>query len=304
MFIKASGVMLSDLRWPGGFAELPFSGSERHCSSGSIRPSIEHYMHAVMGRVVIHAHPTPALRVLCRRDSAEYINRRMKGLGCRYAIVPYANPGEDLAKAVNTSCKEIGLNPTNTPLVLFLENHGVVASNRTVAGSMKLMGHVITRLGDSGSLVQAEKASCFQNGRGLAQTGNGTWVQSSVLYPGAEEIALSGAFKKVFFPDQAVYLGPEIPYVPIISDSAMARAEKKCRLKWGCGPFCILGRSGGFLIKAGNERELKAREDTLMALMCVLSGQMEMLRPLPPMEVARLLVCEGEKFRMRKLRCT
>ncbi len=151
MIVKASGVALADVDDTAGFAEVTLGplaaflrGPElvgaggqgereqlaaqhlvRYTAPGSPRPSLETYMHTLFHRCVAHTHPLAVSAVVCRRDWRE----RLRPLFAETALyVDYRTPGIDLAVAIDQASGEASRFDQRRPVVVFLQNHGLLVS--------------------------------------------------------------------------------------------------------------------------------------------------------------------------------
>jgi ribulose-5-phosphate 4-epimerase/fuculose-1-phosphate aldolase len=113
MYIKASGVALSDVRLNHGIAVVDpkvvvesLAGPESNIETFALaneRPSIETYFHAFLRAYVVHLHPTHLNRYLCSDEPG---------------MVDYYKPGFELSKRV--------LAAYAGQSVIYLRNHGVI----------------------------------------------------------------------------------------------------------------------------------------------------------------------------------
>jgi len=125
MYIKASGVALSDVRIDHGIAVVDpkavadsLHGPEPDIKTFALnkeRPSLETYFHAFLRKYVVHLHPT-----------------HMNGFLCSDAVgmVDYYKPGFELSKKVLEAYK-------GQP-VIYLRNHGVIYHADTFQGVLTL----------------------------------------------------------------------------------------------------------------------------------------------------------------------
>lgn len=83
------------------------------------RASIETFLHAVTGKYTLHSHPTLVNILTARKDGREVLLE----LFPEAVYVPYRKPGAALAETYYQICRAAG-----QPEIIFLENHGLVAS--------------------------------------------------------------------------------------------------------------------------------------------------------------------------------
>jgi NAD(P)-dependent dehydrogenase (short-subunit alcohol dehydrogenase family)/rhamnose utilization protein RhaD (predicted bifunctional aldolase and dehydrogenase) len=152
MAIKASGTPLTAMSETAGWVEVDTAralsifdrkdlatleanareaGVVQHLSAavigGSGRPSVETALHAMLGRVVIHTHPVAANALNCGPG--------LKALGeitpageLPPLWVPYTDPGWRLAITVKSVAEAYEKKHHHAPVVLFMENHGLLVS--------------------------------------------------------------------------------------------------------------------------------------------------------------------------------
>ena len=153
MAVKASGTALADMSESAGWVEmdvdklvsvfdvsglgdLPTHGREsrvlahqQSCVLGETggRPSVEAALHALLGRVVIHTHPSAVNALTCGPGEAA-----MKELARNDEPaplwVPYTDPGYCLASLVKDAIDDYRNERGRLPQVLMLENHGIFVS--------------------------------------------------------------------------------------------------------------------------------------------------------------------------------
>ena len=109
-------------------------------SPGGGLPSIETAMHALcltLGEATFvgHTHPTAINAILCARDAEAPFRQSIfpaESLVCGDPVfVPYAPPGQPLARAVREALESALDGRGEPPSVLLLQNHGLVALGAT-----------------------------------------------------------------------------------------------------------------------------------------------------------------------------
>lgn len=103
-------------------------------------PSIETVLHALCltlggATYVGHTHPTPVNAILCARDGPEAFSGTIfpaESLVCGQPLfVPYAPPGQPLARAAQDAMQSRMDRQGEPPRVVLLQNHGLVALGST-----------------------------------------------------------------------------------------------------------------------------------------------------------------------------
>jgi rhamnose utilization protein RhaD (predicted bifunctional aldolase and dehydrogenase) len=100
-------------------------------------PSVETFMHAVCLRDVGakwigHCHPVSVLQVLCsKHGAAPFLQHifpdEIVVCGRHLAVVPYIDPGIELARSARAELRRFSEERGGAPKVILLENHGPVA---------------------------------------------------------------------------------------------------------------------------------------------------------------------------------
>lgn len=117
------------------------------------RPSVETFMHALClaeggANWVAHTHPISCNAILCSRLGAEPFLRAIfpDGVvvcGRHPAVVPYVDPGFDLAKVVRDELRRYQDAHGISPKLLLMVNHGITALGQTMQDALN-----ITRMAD------------------------------------------------------------------------------------------------------------------------------------------------------------
>ncbi len=113
------------------------------------RPSVETFLHALClseggAKWVGHTHTESVLQVLCSKHGAEPFRRHVYPdvivvCGRHVAVVPYVDPGLELAQAVRASLGEFKARHGKGPKVILMESHGPVALGQTDAEVFNIM---------------------------------------------------------------------------------------------------------------------------------------------------------------------
>lgn len=104
-------------------------------------PSVETFMHAVClqeagAKWIGHCHPVSVLQVLCSKQGvAPFLQHvfpdEIVVCGRHLAVVPYIDPGIELARAVRAELRRFREEHGGAPKVILLANHGPVALGQT-----------------------------------------------------------------------------------------------------------------------------------------------------------------------------
>ena len=116
----------------------------RGSDDGGLRPSIEAIMHALAltegeATFVGHTHPTAVNSILCS-DRAEALSAgaifpdQVVVLGRYPLLIPYADVGLPLARALRDGLREHKQRVGAPPKTIYLQNHGLVALSESASG--------------------------------------------------------------------------------------------------------------------------------------------------------------------------
>jgi rhamnose utilization protein RhaD (predicted bifunctional aldolase and dehydrogenase) len=165
---------------------------------GSLRPSIEAVVHALMPqRVVVHVHCVVTIAVAVREDAPAVVADHLRGLN--HAVVPYARPGLPLAQAILPRLK-----PETD--VLVLANHGLVVAADTVDAAANLLDTVRQRLA---APTRPEIAADMAALERLADASDYRLPSEPRCHAVATDpVACRFAAGGSLYPDHVIYLGP------------------------------------------------------------------------------------------------
>ncbi len=166
-WIKASGQQMQSIE-AGGFVAvqmdpvlnlLDFSPdnpavieqvmqSARVDPDSSLRPSVEVTFHAMLlaetgAQIITHTHPVAVNRLLCSTRAEQFARSRLFPdevvlCGPQSAFVPYVDPGLPLARAIRTEVRRYTDQYGESPRVILLANHGLIALAQTPAEAMNI----------------------------------------------------------------------------------------------------------------------------------------------------------------------
>ena len=161
-WVKASGTSLRDLE-PSGLVEVTFLETKKllqadNLTDDDIRlglqrakvdpdveavPSVETFLHAILLKLdginfVGHTHPTAVNSILCSKNAkAAYDGSlypdQIVYCGPAPAFVPYTDPGLPLAKKVFEVIEKYISDWGETPKIILMQNHGLIAIGATPA---------------------------------------------------------------------------------------------------------------------------------------------------------------------------
>lgn len=152
-------------------------------------PSIETGIHAILARAAIHTHSVYANAISCMDGGAKILHGLFSGkkLGGPVLVIPYANPGLNLARALYIENQRTAL-----PKIIFLANHGLLTQADTLDEALQLTLNVNTILEE---YLQQKNIAPFK----VAE---------------ASTPETSYDFKKHLFPDSVVYASIDFKTLP------------------------------------------------------------------------------------------
>lgn len=136
--IKASGCSLKKL----SEQDLVLCNIEgKQIDNFKRRPSIETQFHSILFQnldieFIAHTHPINTLKILCSELAQEFADNRLFPdqvifNGIKSCIVPYTNPGIELAIEINKSINIFNQSNKYFPKLILLKNHGIISLGST-----------------------------------------------------------------------------------------------------------------------------------------------------------------------------
>ncbi|MCW7472075.1 class II aldolase/adducin family protein [Leptospira levettii] len=224
LYVKASGVRLSDIASISNFAKLDnrkltklFSAvdwgsldrEKRESKAYEIvitcnltldkRPSIETLLHAICPGTVFHTHPKVVLEFFSGGKNQE----TFKDI---FAFVPYATPGIELTLALNRSRNEYLVKNGHEPNAIILENHGMVVYGEnpefTWKKTLSLLEEIYSRMGKNHSIEMK-----YSVANKISMVMESVFHLPCVTIPLKKISDSKKVSNKPFFPDGVVFFG-------------------------------------------------------------------------------------------------
>ena len=255
-------------------------------NGGTLRPSIETLLHAIMPfKVVVHLHAINTLAHMVRTNALSELAEKI-GTELTWEYVDYYKPGRELAIAVYDVLK------LRTDVrVVFLQNHGLIIGGDNIQEVEDLMDKV-NHLLDCELMPQISLPAAVQSKIEL----NSKQVYNLVPNAAIQQLALNSThFSRLsstwaLSPDQVVFLGPNAYCFNGINNfksafAGLANAPKVIFIKEQ-GVYCL----GDYT---------STLNDHLLCYAAVISRQSasEKLRILKPTQVSELLNWDAEIYR-------
>jgi len=321
MWIKASGYRLSAVRPGVGYLGMrtPKASDLAHSVQGlepaaanismssflqslvfdstNLRPSLETWFHAVLGRVVLHTHPIYANAFACMEGGREALE---SVLPSPVASVEYEAPGHRLGEAVGRAAVSFSRQEGREPVRLILDNHGLITVADTVTSAIARSAEILDAgrqfFGPlpKGSFAPAIHRPHLER---YAEDFSRELAEAGLPY-----VARPARFERLHRAAQ----DPDTQFSPIVPDDvvcngpAILTADDSQPIRKAAA---ILAEGVGFIFVAGSEAMIQAMEEQLVAnvLTRELIARRGVCRSLKQSDIAELLAMESEKHRQQVL---
>lgn len=322
LYIKGSGVNLSEVRMQSGYTavvlsqvkeilkqeSLDESGAQERISTaniGTMRPSIETYLHALLdGKYVLHLHTWVSMLYA---SSAEFSDDRAADVDDGILRVEYAKPGFELAKAMKRQMDRFERQHGYVPNWIVLQNHGIIGSGDNVDSILEGLLDVHTKLlRRMNRPLNLFDKYCDQSK--LKNAFNKRFETPSLFIRTSEDLSLENLFgggasrpMHAFFPDAVVYCGSEPVSLEAIEESGepvMTPVDQYLET-YGELPKVIFFNGHVFFL--GETLKKCAEAEDVFKAQSFLSRQLQDNgTELSDAQVKELLSWEAEKYRRRQ----
>ena len=227
-----------------------------------LRPSVEAGFHSLLDTYVLHTHPVYANLVTCASEGPELAARIMSGTGDNFVFVPYINPGAQLTFVIDEARKKAADSDGRQPSVIFMQNHGLIATSDDAATCLYLHEKVNAAVAAFFGVSQNDWPSI--NVGPVAGRDSDTVSQSAT--PWLKERLLDTNWDLDFFTVQALY-----PDQLVFLSGQMAVEETGSLSEYsgtGTAKATIFRQTGEVLYQCGNS-EARTIEETLCAILFI-----------------------------------
>lgn len=248
-----------------------------------LKPSIEATLHAVLNqRVVVHVHSINAIVHSITTNRRKQLVDVLHGLNWRF--IPYRRPGLPLTLEVLREpfyAKE---------LVLILENHGLVVAADDCNKASRLLEDVENRL-----KIFPRKAAKVQkfNLKNITVKGWHLTKINALNELAVDPLSFEIIQKRIFFPDQVVFLGDSIPAVKNVQE--LSELLRGLKISGKRRPCILIENEGSLLrddIKDVEVETLKAVSEVVMRL-----EEVSDISSLSRLQIETLMNWDAEKYR-------
>lgn len=314
MIVKASGYSLSEVEEEKGFIVVDFPkiasllnssdmwiDDDKHrrdlkvnhlvtqaTKTSGARASIEVFLHAILGRFVLHTHPIAVNIIASQSDWDKNLTLLFSEALC----IPYRTPGIELGLELNMLVKKYVSNTGCTPQIIFLQNHGLIVSADSMEAVQQITEDVVNKCCAS-CRVDLERYKLVTK---IAKyVGDG-----SVVYL-CEDGVIVELFKtqknlfslKPYCPDSFVFCGPAPLFVEDLSNRQLL---EEYREKYNDTPKVIL-YGGQIYFIAKNIKKAKEIEEVYKAHLLSLAYMKGRINYLSDEEQIYLGNWDAEKYR-------
>lgn len=172
MYIKSSGFLLADMTSTSGYVTVRTSEIQKIVNNNifsaeiiqenrekiakellkdtivnpnsNSRPSIETFLHAMLGKYTLHTHPIAVNILACRKDWNEVFLQLFPDA----LLVKYVTPGIDLAIELNKELNIYLSRHNRIPEIIFLQNHGLIVTSNIYEKIETLTNEVVNKIAD------------------------------------------------------------------------------------------------------------------------------------------------------------
>lgn len=216
-----------------------FDVNPKALDEGSLKPSIETLLHALMPqKVVVHLHVIEVLAHLVRENCEELFQVLLTNCP-RWVMVDYHKPGAELASAVNCATAQ-----DSDIKIVFLRNHGVVIGGDDVEEINHTLTLLISQLSNHVGESTLEKPAAIPTA--LPGLERYVPVADSVLHELALDSKLFAALGSAWalYPDHVVFLGAQAHTYPSFEVLSQVIQER------GSEPELVFVQGQGVYVKA------------------------------------------------------
>ena len=277
------------------------------------RPSIEVFLHALLGKYVIHLHPVYINALICLRNGRSMAEELFKGIN--FLWVDYNSPGYPLGISLQVGIENHRAKYGAAPDVVFLKNHGLIISCDNDQAVYPLLNRVMKKAerffeGNHVFDTSPQKINSDYVNR-LSEAFRSAAVSDRWLSLSDSPVIDSSFCSKdpivqlmpgSLYPDHVVYCGEE----PLFINATAGDDElKSCLMgfinKLGYAPKVIVFKDTGVVLSGDSVAEIGAIREVLEAHLKTLYLIREKGQPLflSDSDISYLAQWESEKYRRR-----
>ena len=280
--------------------------------TGSVRPSVEAHLHALLDRCVIHLHPVAVGAYVSSRQGQARLSVLFGDDTPPPLWVPYTDPGFSLGRRMARQVAQYQRRYGCKPTVVFLDRHGLLVAGQTAGQTLRKVRQVIGRCrrdvawprlrtptGDPQAIVAAQRAI-------TAALREVTQVRIPVRHIPHRIVtaflARSDASKllatRTVMPDEVVYAHGTPLWMEEATKAKMMQQLRQRQRRDGRVPRAIVVAEVGLFV-TGQKQEMAATAELACAslLMRMGAAQLGGVRPLTARQERFVHEWEAERFR-------
>lgn len=280
------------------------------------RPSIETFLHALLGKYVVHVHPVYVNALTCFEGGHVLAEKIFKDK-IKYLWIGYDSPGYQIGVLLKDGLKKYVACNGTVPEVIFLQNHGIIISSDNEKDIYQLNDTVMRELKDFfGNILVSESPPAKKHEAKsylamLKRAFNAIHIQYNCLHftkagvihyvlqrENSNQLFTEGAL----YPDQIVYCGEYPLYIERDADYKKVLSILKEFIETVGYPPKVAIFDGKAVIFSGESlNEIKAMEETLESHLKVLLLIEKKGKPgfLSREETTYIANWESEKYRKK-----
>jgi rhamnose utilization protein RhaD (predicted bifunctional aldolase and dehydrogenase) len=315
MLVKSSGVLLSEVGERKGYVTVDYPAllavlddrtswqhEERRARDAAVtelvrqvttppgsRASIEVFLHALLGRFVLHTHPIAVVALASREDwRSTLVSTWPESL-----LVPYRSPGIDLGLEVASHVRDFTSDREHPPAVVFLQNHGLVVSAQA-AGEVREITEVVVKRCEEIAGLDVERYRAATSIVEYLGGSSGAYLCEDRIITDLLASRPSLFKRRPFFPDGFVFCGVVPLIVDTLDDIAALQAF---RAAYRDTPKVVIHGGRIFFVAATTKKAREVEEVFKAHLLALASRQPGQVQFLDDVELAYLGDWEAEKYR-------
>ena len=320
MFIKASGMHLTDMDESNGIAKIDngkiklfledvglkvLSKRERERKAQEavneasftpeIKASIETFLHVLTLKYTLHTHPIAVNIVACRKDWGESFNQLFPSALC----VSYETPGVDLAMKMKVEIENYRNDLAEYPKTIFLQNHGLIISSNNIEETKALTDEVVIKIEDYLGIDH----TAYRITNRVSELINSVLNEKKIAYLSSDSFIMevlinneASFFLPPFCPDKLVYCGASCIKLKVLQDQASIREHIT---EHGDYPKVVLYNDLIFLIADSIRKAREIEEVLKFHLITVTKNEGKRVNYLTESEIQYLNNWDAEKYRQK-----
>lgn len=260
----------------------------------SQRPSIETYMHSLLGKYVLHTHPV-AVNVLTSRKSWK---KELMLLFKKPLLIDYRTPGLELALKLKKEIFIYKQRCRQLPKVIFLQNHGLIVNSDSLQELLMLTEKILKTIEKSLKISM----NTYKLTTKISGLLNKVSAHNGIAYLSTEkelndslQINSKLFYTRPFCPDRMVFCGFRAVKIKSLKDCKTIEAYRQ---KYQQLPKIIIFKQHLFFI-ASNLKKAKEMEDVFKMHIKVLFLNENNINYLTDKELFYLDSWEAEKHRQK-----